>query len=55
MPFVERYGRRYKQILCTMAVILVIDMVALTLLLHYGPDATNDQNRKYYAVITFVL
>jgi MFS transporter, FLVCR family, feline leukemia virus subgroup C receptor-related protein len=53
MPLVDRFGRRYKLLLCSLAVVVVIVMVLLTLLLHFGPKVESDS--KYYVAVVFVL
>ncbi|CAJ1016018.1 putative Major Facilitator Superfamily [Leishmania utingensis] len=53
MPLVDRYGRRYKLLLCALSVVVVVVMVLLTLLLHFGPAVHEDG--KYYVVVVFVL
>lgn len=53
MPLVDRFGRRYKLLLCSLSVVVVIVMVLLTLLLHFGPKVEEDG--KYYVIVVFVL
>ncbi|KPA73620.1 putative MFS transporter [Leptomonas pyrrhocoris] len=53
MPLVDRFGRRYKLLLCSLAGLVVVVMVLLTLLLHFGPKVEGDS--KYYVVVVFVL
>ncbi|AYU75715.1 MFS transporter [Leishmania donovani] len=53
MPLVDRYGRRYKLLLCALSVMVVIVMVLLTLLLHFGPAV--HENSKHYVTAVFVL
>lgn len=58
MPLVEKYGRRYKLILCTLGVVLTCNMVLLTLLLNFGPknaDGSVGHDNSYYVIVTFVL
>ncbi|KAG5488013.1 hypothetical protein LSCM4_08237 [Leishmania orientalis] len=53
MPLVDRYGRLYKPMLCTLSVVVVFVMLLLTLLLHFGPPVHEDG--KYYVTAVFVL
>ncbi|KPI83213.1 hypothetical protein ABL78_7762 [Leptomonas seymouri] len=53
MPLVDRFGRRYKLLLCSLSVVVVAVMVLLTLLLHFGPKVA--ENSTYYVVTVFVL
>lgn len=53
MPLVDRFGRRYKLLLCSLSVVVVIVMVLLTLLLHFGP--TVNEHSSYYTVVVFIL
>ncbi|CBZ23174.1 uncharacterized protein [Leishmania mexicana MHOM/GT/2001/U1103] len=53
MPLVDRYGRRYKLLLCVLSVVVVVVMLLLTLLLHFGPAVHEDS--KYYVTAVFVL
>lgn len=53
MPLVDKYGRRYKLILCVLALVLLATMITLTLLLHFGPEVAT--HPTYYMAVTFVL
>lgn len=53
MPLVDRYGRRYKLLLCVLSVVIVVTLLLLTLLLHFGPAVKEDS--KYYVTVVFVL
>ncbi|GET85544.1 mfs transporter, putative [Leishmania tarentolae] len=53
MPLVDRYGRRYKLLLCALSVVVVVVMVLLTLLLHFGPPVHEEST--HYVLSVFVL
>ncbi|KAG5511903.1 hypothetical protein JKF63_07728 [Porcisia hertigi] len=53
MPLVDRFGRRYKLLLCTLSVVVVVVLLLLTLLLHFGPAV--EENSAYYTVAVLVL
>ncbi|KAG5487717.1 hypothetical protein LSCM1_08081 [Leishmania martiniquensis] len=53
MPLVDRYGRRYKLLLCALSVVVVVVLLLLTLLLHFGPPVHEDG--RYYVAAVFVL